>query len=259
MLKRLLIEILQEKIIQVPESVKKNIKKLFNDINSLQYVPEFPNATKLKTVFTMSTIKRQKRTVVSLITSNMKDTTAAIAAEGDVVKLVYNMTLVSGMSFEQFYDVTIHELTHIRDPKTHPDLKDMKSKSYKKNPDGSESTEGYFKKPAEFDAFSTQILSQATRNLKSVKPVDKQRAKADIMNYFNAIPKHNFTKDKSAMARFVQENQNVAHLLFPNMKYGVDVKMLYHLFELTEALAWWATKPTLYRRFLQRAYAELYK
>lgn len=152
---------------------------------------------------------------------------------------------------EDFLDLGEHELVHAMDPK----VRDVKifGKIYAKKgaePEG-DGVDKYLKSPWEFDAFTAPLINKIKANLD--KYGDKKKYTKDILQMFSDLR----TKDVEAVA----EDEKYSSLAYFFTKRKVTEKdwpkVYAEFYDELKKIKTWITKPTLYKKFLQRLYTTI--
>lgn len=275
-LKDLLIDIINEaNIVKVPdeamgvaEKAFDYIKKNINDITDKAplrydkpYIPSnFLHAIKLKDL-------SGKDIKVSIgFYNDPKDFGAGrMNTRTDTVLL--NLTYITNTDKDTFLDLIEHELVHAMDPK----IRDIElfGREYAKKgaePSGSKfvlsksnpndkspydkSYDKYLKSPWEFDAYSSPLVKVIEKSYNKFGDNNefKNKVKNDLMKLFSAI------KDKSVKEIMADpELKNTAWYLSSKPWEEDKYDLILADFEMAlKAIKAWSTKPTLYKKFLQR-------
>lgn len=152
---------------------------------------------------------------------------------------------------EDFLYFGEHELVHAMDPK----VRDVEiyGKMYAKKgaePEGA-GTSKYLKSPWEFDAFTAPLINKIKANLD--KYGDKKEYTKDILQMFSDLR----TKDVRAVAED-KKYRPLAYFFTKRKVTKKDWPKVYaEFYDELERIKTWITKPTLYKKFLQRLYTTI--
>ena len=246
--------ILSEKIIRIPPDILNKSKELFDYINqnmdelienapesmsnpyiALQEFFDFPNPYTKQSLDAYIIVDigffndPNKRTLASMSVEKMKG--------GDYwYILAINLANIPN-NYNSFKDVIEHELVHAVDPKIKLRF-GTKSQSTPTKP----GYEAYIKSPEEFDAFTTNIISNIKDNLETV--TYKAEYKRMLFKLLSEI------KTESIESIIVLYSS--LDFLFSRRQ---DARL--DFYNSLRQIKYWTTKPTLYKRFLQRLYNEI--
>lgn len=152
---------------------------------------------------------------------------------------------------EDFLDLGEHELVHAMDPK----VRDIKiyGKIYAKKgaePVGAD-TSRYLKSPWEFDAFTAPLINKLKANLD--KYGDKKNYSQSILQMFSDLR----TKDVNTVAED-EKYRPLAYFFTKRKVTKEDWPRVYaEFYDELRKIKTWITKPTLYKKFLQRLYTTI--
>jgi hypothetical protein len=258
----------ESKIIKVPQNIldlaEKEYSYITSNIESFKdrasdnfkkpYIP-----SKFNNIFKLKDLKNNAFQVSIGFYDNPKDPGAGRMNTYDDILLI---NLSNPPTKEEFMEIIEHELVHAMDPK----VRDMHllSREYAKKgaePTGSKlqlsksdpnaptqysmNMDKYYKSPWEFDSFSSTMINKLKKSYDKVG--DKKAFKDSMKELLSAI------KSKSPENILNSDLINTAWYFFPDTwepdKWGaVQNNFLYDL----KVLKSWSSKPTLYKRFLQR-------
>jgi hypothetical protein len=169
-----------------------------------------------------------------------------------------NISRFPGFKVHLFMDAFEHELVHARDPKTKASYPGKSEKVIAITPKDSESFQKYFKSLTEFDAFSSVLVNKIRDRLGNISNPKIKRLLTDLLTKFlTELPKHKSLD--SLMTKF-QDFENIIPVF--SKAAGKNTSKVWNDMlddfeqELIKLKAW-STKPTLYRKFLQRYATEV--
>ena len=258
----------ESKIIKVPQNIldlaEKQFVYIMANIDSFKdkapsdfsnpYIP-----SKFNKLFKLKDLKNNDLQVSIGFYNNPKDPGAGRMNTYDDILLI---NLASPPTKEEFLEIVEHELVHAMDPK----VRDMHlfSREYAKKgaePSGntlqlsksdpnaptqhSKNMEKYYKSPWEFDSFSTTIINKLK---KSYDKVDDKKEFKDVMKQLlyaikSDSPENISDSDLVNTAWYFSPDSWDSEK-WPNVKNS----FLYDLKKIKS----WTSKPTLYKKFLQR-------
>ena len=151
---------------------------------------------------------------------------------------------------EAFLDLGEHELVHAMDPKVR-DVKIIGKMYPKKGAEPDKDVDKYLKSPWEFDAFTAPLVNKLKANLN--KYGDKQKYTQELLQLFSDLK----TKDAD---KLVDDDKYASLAYFFTAKEPTEenypkIRDEFHN-ELSK-IKTWTTKPTLYKKFLQRLYTSI--
>lgn len=248
--------VLQEKIIKVPQEVLDKSKELHDYVEKIKEKVIAKGTTdwskpyidsKLKNYFQLKDLKGEDLNVSVGLYNDPND---AGAGRMDTAKDILLVNLPFMTDAEEFEDIIEHELVHAMDPK----VRDVRifGKMYAKKGAEPDQFEKYVKSPWEFDAFTTPLINKISSNL--TKMGDQKRQYQQLLiNLLSDIRTKNY-QELAASDKYVP-----LAWLFTKKEWSEDnwesAWSVYNA-EL-EKISKWATKPTLYKRFLKRLGTEI--
>lgn len=128
-------------------------------------------------------------------------------------------------------EILIHELIHATDPKITKKISKIVNNDVSK----------YIKSEHEFDAFSNQIVTTIEDFLESAQ--DKEKYISLLKSYFSTIPDYSRRYNSKEFISIDTIDKKYKEL---KTIFGDNFERLFDI------MIEWATKPTLYKRFLQR-------
>lgn len=166
----------------------------------------------------------------------------------DTNKDIMLINLVFFGDRESFLELGEHELVHAMDPKVR-DVKVIGKMYPKKGAEPSKDMEKYLKSPWEFDAFTAPLINKLKSNLNK-EGADKAKDLQSIQQMFSELR----TKSSDEVSRD-EKYVPLAHL-FSKREYNDKEwpKIFNDFAEELNKIKTWITKPTLYKKFLQRLY-----
>lgn len=262
--------ITESKIIKVPEEVLDLAEKQYdyivsnidffkskssNNINT-PYIP-----SKLNKIFKLKDLKNND---IEISIGFYNDPEDVGAGRMNTDKGILLINLASFPEKEEYMNIIEHELVHAMDHKVRN--KELYSREYAKKgaePVGSrfqlsksnptaptEFTKNftkYVKSPWEFDAFSTPLIKKLKKSYDKVP--DKKEFKDSMGKLFSAIK----TQSPKDIAEDDSELIDTAWYFSPDKWDSAKWEEVKHIFkyELSK-IKYWSSKPTLYKKFLQR-------
>jgi hypothetical protein len=252
-----LIDILKEaNIIKVPEEVLSQLEDVYNytksNIDKLkETAPEDYNSPliipRYNKYFKFNDLSGKEIQVSIGYYNNPTDLGAGRMNTIDDIMLI-NLAFFGDK--EDFLELGEHELVHAMDPK----LRDIElmGREYAKKGAEPDQMDKYLKSPWEFDAFTSYLINKLKRS----------RSRIDDKDYFDKNIKQLLSALKN---KSVEEIINDDELLrnawfFSNKEWKEEnwSNVLYEFQKEMERMKAWASKPTLYKKFLQR-YANVVK
>jgi hypothetical protein len=261
---------LEEKVIQVPQEVLDKSKSLYDYVNKVKDKVIKKGAIsgnnpyvdpKLKDYFKLKDLTGNDISVsIGFFNDPEDDGEANMAVGTDTLSI--NLAKLSNYDYHHFEDNIEHELVHAMDPKlrnTRVHFGDEKGKGgvEKKGiiPAGSDeqaSYTKYIKSPWEFDAFTAPLVNKISKSINKTGENKKQYRQL-LINLFSDLRTQDFNElaasDKYAPLAWLftkkewdEKNWNAAY-----DEYVTELNKISR----------WITKPTLYKRFLQRVAAAI--
>lgn len=258
---------LEEKIVKVPQEVLSKVKKVYDYIskNIENLKSKSPKDyshpyidPKFKDFFKLKDLKGNDLIVTIGLYNDPKDAGAGRMNTHDDILLINLAYSLNYENLEELEDIIEHELVHAMDPKVR-DYKIFTPLYTKKGaePSGSKlrlsksggktdyekNFEKYLKSPWEFDAFTAPLINTFAFTLK--KSPDYKKTLMQLLSDIKSKSVEDILKDEKyekmpwffSKKEWTEDNFN-------------DVYSLY-VWELKK-IKIWSSKPTLYKRFLQR-------
>jgi len=242
---------LEEKIIQVPQEVLDKSKSLYDYVNrikdrvlkkgTIQYTKPHIDS-KLKNYFQLKDLKGTDLIITVGLYNDPED---AGAGRMDTTKDVLLINLPFLKDYEEFEDLIEHELVHAMDPK----VRDVHifGKMYAKKGAEPDQFEKYVKSPWEFDAFTAPLVNKIKASLNKIGDQKQSYTKLliQMLSDLKTQDTNTVIQNEEYMplawlftkADWKEENWDQAWSAYSNEIAKIKV---------------WTTKPTLYKRFLQR-------
>lgn len=266
-LTKILNELIQESnIIQIPQSELDKSDRVYKFIN--QNFDKLKLKTKNRTInnplilptlqnyFTVEDYKGDP--IKTSIGFYQTDSDSALGRMDDAEGiLLININKINDYNIGDFRELIEHELIHSIDPK----IKKSKlfAREFEKKgaqPSGEGETYNrllnkYLKSPWEFDAFTAPLVNRIKRNINKSDNPDEMR---DLLNQFLYDLK---TKESDELAS--EPKYKMIPWLFTNEEWDSEnhQKVANDYDEETASIKTWATKPTLYTRFLKRLFRNI--
>jgi len=253
-----LVDLLREaNIIKVPEEVLSKLPGIYKDLdtNFEEYLKQAPKSylkplipSKFDKVFKFKDLAG-KDLEVSVGLYNDEDDSGG--GRMDTVNDIMLINLAFLGDEDAFLELGEHELVHAMDPKVR-DQKLFGVQYAKKGADPNKNLEKYTKSPWEFDAFTAPLLNKLKKGLD--RSGNKEFFKTSMMKLLSAIP-------KKSVEDIMQDDELLRNAWFFSTKEWTQENwpgVSRSFYTDIQNMKMWASKPTLYKRFLQR-YATVVK
>lgn len=271
----LLEEVLRnEGIVKVPESELTKTEKVYSYINAnknslVNKVGKDYNHPyidpKLKDYFKLDDLKKNQLRISIGLYNDSKDAGMARMNTKEQILLV---NLAHLKDLDDFEETVEHELVHAMDPKvSNQKVWSSVAKKYvepkgsklnlSKSGDKSEyekSLEKYLKQPWEFDAFVSPLVNKVKTNINKIQDAgDKKSYIKSIISLLGEIPK------KSTEELISDEDYEKLPWFFSKSEWDSNNynKAKQDFYSDLYKMKAWSTKPTLYKRFINKLYKEI--